>query len=92
MRASWWKSGACDSRYLVGVYHTEELRSLVRNLGFYPAPATTSVYEETGWLFEYPPAGDSWWVGVTCAPNSGNWTVVGKAPLHFVLPSDSDGG
>ena len=87
----WTDPDACDSQYLVGVYYTEELDRLVRNLGFHPAPATTSVYEETGWLFEYPPS-DSWWVGVTCAPDSGDWTVVGKAPLHFVLPSDSDGG
>ena len=93
MTVEWTDPGACDSRYLVGVYHTEELRSLVRNLGFHPAPATTTVYVETGWLFDPPPSdSDSWWVGVTCAPDSGNWTVVGKAPLHFVLPSDSDGG
>ena len=91
MRASWWKSGACDSRYFVAVYTDESLDRSATNLGFHPAPATTSVYEETGWVFESPPA-DGWWVGVTCAPDSGNWTVVGKAPLHFVLPSDSDGG
>ena len=52
----WTDPDACDSRYLVGVYHTEELRSLVRNLGFHPAPATTTVYLETGWLFENPPS------------------------------------
>ena len=93
MTVEWTDPGACDSRYLVGVYHTEELNRLVRNLGFHPAPATTTVYQETGWLFDPPPSdSDSWWVGVTCAPDSGDWTLVGKAPLHFVLPSDSDGG
>ena len=50
MTIEWTDPGACDSRYFVAVYYTEELDRLVRNLGFHPAPATTSVYEETGWV------------------------------------------
>ena len=91
MTVEWTDPGACNGRYFVAVYMDESLDRSATNLGFYPAPATTSVYDETDWLFEYPPA-DDWWVGVSCAPNDGNRTLVGKAHLHFVLPSDSDGG
>ena len=48
MTVEWTDPGACDSRYLVGVYHNEELDRLVRNLGFHPAPATTTVYQRDG--------------------------------------------
>ncbi len=82
----WTDPDGCTGEYFVAVYETAQVVDTVKNFGFHPAPATTSVYEETAWLFEYPP-GEGWWVAVSCSGTSG-LTVIAKAPLEFVLPTD----
>ena len=83
----WTDPGTCDSRYLVGVYTQED--AIVRNLGFHPAPATTSVSPETNYRWSQIPELD-FYVQVACAPTDGSvWRKIGEVTLQSGLPSGS---
>ena len=87
MTVEWTDAGACDSRYFVGVYTSSA--TVIRNLGFHPAPETTTLEADLHLLWEDVPRHD-WFVRVTCAPPDGSgWTVVGEATLQSGLPSGS---
>ena len=64
--------------------------NLTGNLGFHPAPATTSLSENLGRSWDDIPNLD-WFVKVRCHPsdNSG-LTIVGQASLQSGLPGTSD--
>ena len=78
MTIDWTDPGGCDSRYFVGLYRDE---TVMRNLGFHPAPETTTLSVDSQLPWDRVPSYD-WWAWVTCAPSGGGWTVVGKAPLQ----------
>ena len=80
----WFDPDQCDSRYLVGLYRGE---TVVRFLGFHPAPETTSLRREMGTDWDRIPNYD-WNARVTCAPAGGSeWTVVAETPMLSGLPS-----
>ena len=81
----WSDPDQCDSRYLVGLYRGE---SVVRFLGFHPAPETTSFSEDSQMAWNSIPSSD-WQARVTCAPSDGSeeWRVLGEASLQSGLPS-----
>ena len=81
----WTDSGSCGGEYFVAAYSDEELWVVVRDLGFHPAPATTTLSADMGLSWDRISSYD-WWVGVTCASD---WTLVGKASLQSGLPSGS---
>ncbi len=85
MTVEWTDVGECEGRYLVGVL--DRSKTMVRNLGFHPAPATTSLEADPSVYWDDIPSLD-WTVRVTCAPTAGSWTVVGEASLQSGLPSD----
>ena len=86
MTVEWTDTLGCDSRYLVGLYSNE---TIVRNLGFHPAPGTTSLDADPQVYWDDIPDLD-WTVRVTCAPDDGSgWTVVGETSLQSGLPSGS---
>ena len=80
----WSDPGACDSRYLVGLYRGE---NVVRFLGFHPAPETTTLSEDSHTAWDSIP-NLNWRARVTCAPSDGSeWRVLGEASLQSGLPS-----
>ena len=82
---SWNDPNSCVGSYFVAVYTGGG--SLTRNLGFHPAPATTSHTADLGLNWDDVPNYD-WTVQVGCSPSDwSNWTVVGEAPLQSGLPS-----
>ena len=86
MTITWTDPGTCASRYLVGLYDNIGSR-IFRNLGFHPAPETTTVSVNTGLRWDDIPTFD-WWAQVTCAPPDGSeWRVVGRASLQSGLPA-----
>ena len=85
----WSDPDGCDSRYLVGVYTSANY--LVNDLGFHPAPATTTLSVETNLGWDYIASSD-WWARVTCAPDDGSeWRVVGEVSLQSGLPGAPEG-
>ena len=80
----WNDPASCDSRYIVGIYDSTGNTS-IHSYGFHPAPATTSLEDETGWLLDSI-ADRDWLVRVHCAPSGGDWTLVGEAELRSGLP------
>ena len=83
----WIDPGACNNQYLAAVYDSERFERVINYLGFYPAPATTSITAETCWLWEMV-SDDGRWVGVSCVLNNGNHREVGKVALEPGLPPD----
>ena len=81
----WADSGSCGGEYFVAAYSDEELWVVVRDLGFHPAPATTTLSADMGLSWDRISSYD-WWVGVTC---TSEWTLVGKASLQSGLPGGS---
>ena len=59
--------------------------NLTGNLGFHPAPQTTTLTVELPTRWDNIPNDDRS-VRVTCAPNAGNWRIVGEVPLRSGLP------
>ena len=81
----WTDPNACDSRYLVGVYSGSG-GGIIRDMGFHPAPATSTLTSETRWIWGYITNQD-WWARVTCAPADGSvWRVVGETRIQTGLP------
>ena len=85
----WFDPDQCDSRYLVGLYRGE---TVIRFLGFHPAPETTSFSEDTHMAWDTISNYD-WRARVTCAPSGGSeeWRVLGEAPIVSGLPGASGG-
>ena len=84
MTVEWTGATGCVGRYLVGLYDSNE--TIVRNLGYHPAPGTTRLTADPSVNWDAIPSLD-WTVRVTCAPSGGNWIVVGEATLQSGLPS-----
>ena len=84
----WTDPGGCESHYFVGLYRDE---TVMRNLGFHPAPATTTLSRELRLPRDRIPSYDRS-ARVTCAPSDGSgWTVVGEVSLQSGLPSAPGG-
>ena len=80
----WFDPDQCDSRYLVGLYRGE---TVIRFLGFHPAPETTSFSEDTHMAWDTISNYD-WNARVTCAPADGSeWRVVAETPMLSGLPA-----
>ena len=80
----WSDPDGCDSHYFVGLCRDE---TVMRNLGFHPAPATTTLSRELRLPWDRIPSYDRS-ARVTCAPSDGSgWTVVGEVSLQSGLPS-----
>ena len=79
----WSDPDSCDGRYFVALYDSNE--AVVRNLGFHPAPQTTTLISELPTHWDNIP-NDERTVRVTCAPNAGDWRIVGEVPLRSGLP------
>ena len=58
--------------------------NLTGNLGFHPAPQTTTLSADPSLSWDDIPNDDRS-VRVTCAPNAGNWRIVGEVPLRSGL-------
>ena len=81
----WTDPDACDSRYLVGVYSGSG-GGIIRDMGFHPAPATSTLTSETRWIWGYI-TDQNWWARVTCAPADGlDWRVVGETRIQLRPP------
>ena len=89
MTVEWTDVGGCDSRYFVAMY--DSIETVVRNLGFHPAPATTMIESSLAILWDEVRS-YARFVRVTCAPSGGDWTVVGEAALESGLPSPPGDG
>ena len=83
MTVQWSDPDSCDGRYFVVLDNSDE--AVVRILGFHPAPATTSLSVELDVPWDDVPNDDRL-VRVTCAPDRGNWRIVGEVPLRSGLP------
>ena len=83
MTVQWSDPDSCDGRYFVVLYNSDE--AVVRILGFHPAPATTSLSVELDVPWDDVPNDDRL-VRVTCAPDRGNWRILGEVPLRSGLP------
>ena len=88
MTAQWNDPSGCVGRYYVGIFNSQQ--TVVNNLGYHPAPATTSLSENLGRSWDDIPNLD-WFVRVRCHPsdNSG-LTIVGQASLQSGLPGTSE--
>ena len=84
MTVQWNDPGGCVGRYYVGIFNNAE--SVVRNLGYHPAPATTSLSQNLGRSWDDIPNLD-WFVKVRCHSSSSRMTIVGQASLQSGLPS-----
>ena len=79
MTVEWTDPNECVGSYFVGIFNSEE--TVVRNLGFHPAPATTSLRADPSLSWDNIPNLD-WFVRVRCDPSDGSgWTIVGQASL-----------
>ena len=85
MTVEWTDPSGCAGSYYVGIFNNAE--SVERDLGYHPAPATTSLSAEPSLYWDDIPNLD-WFVRVRCHPsdNSG-LTIVGQASLQSGLPS-----
>ncbi len=83
---TWTDPDSCQGRYFVGV--STSSGSIIRILGFHPAPATTTVTADLSLNWDTVPNFD-WTVGVWCYPSdpSMNSRMVGEVPLQSGLPS-----
>ena len=63
--------------------------NLTGNLGFHPAPQTTTLSENLGRSWDDIPNLD-WFVKVRCHSSSSRMTIVGQASLQSGLPSTSE--
>ena len=84
MTVEWTDPSGCAGSYYVGIFNNAE--SVERDLGYHPAPATTSLSAEPSLYWDDIPNLD-WFVRVRCHPsdNSG-LTIVGQASLQSGLP------
>ena len=81
----WTDADRCNSRYQVSVNTSGG--SQIKHLGYHDAPETTSVTDNSNWLWDSI-SGRDWLVQVDCAPAGGSdWYVVGEAELRSGLPS-----
>ena len=86
----WIDADGCESRYFVGIYTSSG--SAIRDLGYHPAPETTSTSRELNVFWTFSSTFD-WLVRVSCAPSDGSgWTIVGEVSLQSGLPSTSEEG
>ena len=84
MTVEWTDPSGCVGRYYVGIFNSEE--SVERNLGYHPAPATTSLSPNPRLLWDNIPNLD-WFVRVRCHPSDySGMTIVGQASLQSGLP------
>ena len=88
MTVQWTDPSGCAGRYFVGIFNGPE--TVVSSLGYHPAPATTSLSESLGRLWDDIP-NLNWFVKVRCHPSSSRMTIVGQASLQSGLPGESDG-
>ncbi len=79
----WTDPGNCDGNYFVGLYNSDGV--VLRNLGHHSASETSMLQVELPTPWEDIP-NDERSVRVTCAPNAGNWRIVGEVPLRSGLP------
>ena len=88
MTVEWTDPSGCAGSYYVGIFNNAE--SVERDLGYHPAPATTSLSAEPSLYWDDIPNLD-WFVRVRCHPsdNSG-LTIVGQASLQSGLPGTSE--
>ena len=84
MTVQWNDPSGCVGRYYVGIFNSQQ--TVVNNLGYHPAPATTSLSADPSLSWDDIPNLD-WFVRVRCHPsdNSG-LTIVGQASLQSGLP------
>ena len=84
MTVQWNDPGGCVGRYYVGIFNSQQ--TVVNNLGYHPAPATTSLSQNLGRSWDDIPNLD-WFVKVRCHSSSSRMTIVGQASLQSGLPS-----
>ena len=84
MTAQWNDPSGCVGRYYVGIFNSQQ--TVVNNLGYHPAPATTSLSQNLGRSWDDIPNLD-WFVKVRCHSSSSRMTIVGQASLQSGLPS-----
>ena len=87
MTVQWNDPGGCVGRYYVGIFNSQQ--TVVNNLGYHPAPATTSLSQNLGRSWDDIPNLD-WFVKVRCHSSSSRMTIVGQASLQSGLPGESD--
>ena len=83
MTVQWNDPGGCVGRYYVGIFNSQQ--TVVNNLGYHPAPATTSLSQNLGRSWDDIPNLD-WFVKVRCHSSSSRMTIVGQASLQSGLP------
>ena len=76
MTVQWNDPGGCVGRYYVGIFNSQQ--TVVNNLGYHPAPATTSLSQNLGRSWDDIPNLD-WFVKVRCHSSSSRMTIVGQA-------------
>ena len=79
MTAQWNDPSGCVGRYYVGIFNSQQ--TVVNNLGYHPAPATTSLSQNLGRSWDDIPNLD-WFVKVRCHSSSSRMTIVGQASLQ----------
>ena len=85
MTAQWNDPSGCVGRYYVGIFNSQQ--TVVNNLGYHPAPATTSLSQNLGRSWDDIPNLD-WFVKVRChSQHFEDYTIVGQASLQSGLPS-----
>ena len=85
LAVEWYDPSGCAGRYYVGIFNSQE--TVVNNLGYHPAPQTTSLSQNLGRSWDDIPNLD-WFVRVRCHPShTSDYTVVGQASLQSGLPS-----
>ena len=85
LAVQWNDPSGCVGRYYVGIFNSQE--TVVNNLGYHPAPATTSLSQNLGRSWDDIPNLD-WFVKVRChASDPSRMTIVGQASLQSGLPS-----
>ena len=85
LAVQWNDPSGCVGRYYVGIFNSQE--TVVNNLGYHPAPQTTTLSENLGRSWASTPPLD-WFVKVRCHPSDpSRMTIVGQASLQSGLPS-----
>ena len=87
MTVEWTDPSGCAGSYYVGIFNSQQ--TVVNNLGYHPAPATTSLSQNLGRSWDDIPNLD-WFVKVRCHSSSSRMTIVGQASLQSGLPSTSE--